>query len=179
MAPLSTRVSGKRLGIIGLGRIGMAIARRAAGFDMAIGYHTRTARPDAPYIHFATAVELARWADFVIVMCPGGEATRNLVNAAVIEALGPDGILINASRGSVVDEPALVRALMDKKLGAAGLDVFAQEPNVPQELVGMENVVLLPHVGSATTETRAAMAGLVIENLRRHLRGEPPLTPVA
>lgn len=178
MAPLASRVSGKRLGILGLGRIGKAIAKRAAGFDMEIAYHTRNRQTDVPYTYFADLVEMARWSDFLLVMCPGGEATRNLVNAAVLEALGPEGTLINAARGSVVDEPALVQALKEKKLGAAGLDVFANEPNVPAELLGMDNVVLLPHVGSATVETRSAMAELVIENLRRHLRGQAPLTPV-
>src|SRR5262249_35136665 len=133
--PLTTRVSGKRLGIIGLGRIGRVIAKRASGFDMEIAYHARRRIADAPYTYFADLIEMARWADFLLVMCPGGPATRNLVDARVMEALGPEGMLINPARGSIVDEPALIRALKDGKLGAAGLDVFANEPNVPPELL--------------------------------------------
>ena len=177
--PLTTRVSGKRLGIIGLGRIGRVIARRASGFDMQVGYHRRGQDPNTPYLYFADLIDMARWADFLLVMVPGGPATRNMINARVLEALGPKGILINPARGSVVDEPALVQALKDGKVGGAGLDVFANEPNVPPELLAMDNVVVLPHVGSATVETRSAMAGLVVENLVRHARGEQPLTPLA
>lgn len=174
--PLATKVSGKRLGILGLGRIGKAIAKRAAAFDMDIAYHGRRAQPDVPYRFYPDLARMAADVDFLVVICPGGEATRNIVNQQVIEALGPKGILINVARGSVVDEPALVRALQSGKLGGAGLDVFADEPKVPTELLTMEQVVLAPHVGSATVETRNAMADLVVANLRAHLRGDKLLT---
>lgn len=176
--PITTRVSGKRLGILGLGKIGKVIAKRAAGFDIAIAYHGRTQQPNVAYRFYADLVEMAANVDFLVVICPGGPATRNLVNDKVIRALGPNGILINVSRGSVVDEPALVRALKDGALGGAGLDVFAAEPQVPTELLTMDNVVLAPHVGSATTETRMDMGNLAIANLRAHLAGKPLLTPV-
>jgi hydroxypyruvate reductase len=175
--PLASKVTGKRLGILGLGRIGKAIARRAAGFDMMIGYHGRQRQPEAPYKYYSDLTAMAADVDFLVVICPGGPATRNIVNRAVIEALGPKGILINVARGSVVDEPALVEALKSGKLGGAGLDVFADEPNVPEALLTMDQVVLAPHVGSATTETRNAMADLVVANLRAHLRGEKLVTP--
>lgn len=175
--PLASKVTGKRLGILGLGRIGKAIARRAAGFDMMISYHGRQRQPEAPYKFYADLVAMAADVDFLVVICPGGPATRNIVNRAVIDALGPKGILVNVARGTVVDEPALVDALKSGKLGGAGLDVFADEPNVPEALLGMDHVVLAPHVGSATTETRNAMADLVVANLRAHLRGEKLVTP--
>ncbi len=175
---LARKVSGKRLGILGLGRIGKAIAKRALGFDMEIGYHGRRRQDDAPYAFHPDLVEMARWADVLMVICPGGPATRNLVGRAVVEALGPEGLLVNVSRGSVVDEPALVQALKEGKLGSAALDVFADEPNVPADLIAMDNVVLTPHIGSATIETRKAMADLVVDNLRAHLEGRKLLTPV-
>lgn len=176
---LGHRVSGKRLGIVGLGRIGQVIARRAAAFDMQIGYHQRRASPDLPYPYYADLVELARDSDFLVVIVPGGAATRHLIDRAVLDALGPKGTLINVARGSVVDETALVEALAEGRLGAAGLDVFANEPKVPETLFAMDNVVLLPHIGSATLETRAAMGQLVIDNLRAHFAGQPVLTPVS
>lgn len=176
--PITTRVSGKRLGILGLGKIGKVIAKRAAGFDLTIAYHGRTPQANVPYRFYADLADMAANVDFMVVICPGGAATRNLVNDKVIRALGPKGILINVSRGSVVDEPALVRALKEGALGGAGLDVFAAEPQVPTELLTMENVVLAPHVGSATTETRMDMGNLAIANLRAHLAGKPLLTPV-
>jgi lactate dehydrogenase-like 2-hydroxyacid dehydrogenase len=175
--PLAVKASGKKLGILGLGRIGKAIAKRAAAFDMDISYHGRHKQTDVPYRHYPDLVEMAKNVDFLVVICPGGAATKNLVNAQVLEALGPKGILVNVARGSVVDEPALVKALQSGKLGGAGLDVFADEPNVPNELMGMDNVVLAPHVGSATTETRTAMNDLVVANLRAHLRGQKLVTP--
>lgn len=174
---LATKVSGKRLGIVGMGRIGKVIARRAAAFDMAISYHTRKPA-DVPYRHVPDLVTLAREVDFLIVIVPGGPGTRGLIGAEVIAALGPKGILVNVSRGSVVDEPALVAALASGRLGGAGLDVFADEPNVPDALLGLDNVVLAPHVGSGTEETRGAMADLVVANLRAHLDGRPLVTRI-
>lgn len=174
--PLQTKVSGKMLGILGYGRIGKVIAKRATAFDMTISYHGRHRQTDAPHRYYADLVDMARDVDFLVVICPGGEATRGIVNTAVMEALGPKGILVNVARGSVVDEEALVRALRDGKLGGAGLDVFVAEPKVPEALFTMDNVVLLPHVGSATAETRGAMADLVVANLRAHLHGKPLLT---
>ncbi|MDR1934552.1 MAG: 2-hydroxyacid dehydrogenase [Candidatus Accumulibacter sp.] len=162
---LGRKVSGARLGIVGLGRIGRTIARRALGFEMDIHYHARHPVADAPWAYEPSLVELARWADFLVVITAGGAGTRHLIDAAVLDALGPRGFLINVSRGSVVDEPALVRALAEKKIAGAGLDVFENEPQVPAELLTMDNVVLLPHVGSATEETRLAMAQRVIDNL--------------
>jgi lactate dehydrogenase-like 2-hydroxyacid dehydrogenase len=175
--PLAVKASGKKLGILGLGRIGKAIAKRAAAFDMDISYHGRHKQADVPYRHYPELAQMAKDVDFLVVICPGGAATKNLVNAQVLDALGPQGILINVARGSVVDEPALVNALQSGKLGGAGLDVFADEPNVPKELLGMDNVVLAPHVGSATTETRTAMNDLVVANLRAHLSGQKLVTP--
>ena len=159
------KVSGARLGIVGLGRIGKTIARRALGFEMNIRYHTRHPVVDVPWSHEPSLIDLARWADFLIVVTAGGPGTRHLINAEVLEALGPRGFLINVARGSVVDEKALVNALADKRIAGAGLDVFENEPCVPEELLAMDNVVLLPHIGSATEETRQAMGQRVIDNL--------------
>jgi lactate dehydrogenase-like 2-hydroxyacid dehydrogenase len=162
---LGRKVSGARLGMIGLGRIGRTIVRRAQGFDMDIRYHTRRVVDDAPWGYVSSLLDLARWADFLVVITAGGPGTRHLVNADVLAALGPRGFLINVSRGSVIDEKALVRALAKKKIAGAGLDVFENEPQVPEELLHMDNVVLLPHIASATEETRQAMAQRVIDNL--------------
>ncbi|WP_295532640.1 2-hydroxyacid dehydrogenase [uncultured Pseudacidovorax sp.] len=163
--PLSRRVSGKRLGIVGLGRIGRVIARRASGFDMEVRYHNRRPVDDVPYGYESTLEGLARWADFLVVASAGGPATRGLISAAVLDALGPQGFLVNVSRGTVVDQAALVRALQQGRIAGAGLDVFEQEPQVPEALFAMDNVVLLPHVASNTHETRQAMADLVMDNL--------------
>lgn len=163
--PLSHRVSGKRLGIVGLGRIGRVIARRAGGFDMAVRYHNRRPVDDVPYGYEPTLEGLARWADFLVVASAGGPATRGLISAAVLDALGPQGFLVNVSRGTVVDQAALVQALQQGRIAGAGLDVFEQEPQVPEALFAMDNVVLLPHVASNTHETRQAMADLVMDNL--------------
>jgi lactate dehydrogenase-like 2-hydroxyacid dehydrogenase len=176
--PLASRVSGKRLGILGLGRIGQTIARRASGFDMTIGYHSRHPIRDTPFRYYPSAVELAQSSDFLVVITPGGAATRHLVNEEVMRALGPTGILVNVARGSVVDEQALVRCLQEGTLGGAGLDVFEDEPHVPEALFAMDNVVLQPHVGSATHETRLAMGNLTVDNLVAHFAGKPVLTPV-
>jgi lactate dehydrogenase-like 2-hydroxyacid dehydrogenase len=163
--PLGRKVSGARLGIVGLGRIGSTIARRAGGFDMSVRYHNRRPVADAPWTYEASLLELARWADYLVVIAAGGAGTRHLIDADVLDALGPQGFLINVSRGSVVDEAALVRALADKRIAGAGLDVFQNEPHVPQELLALDNVVLLPHIASGTVETRQAMADRVFDNL--------------
>lgn len=164
--PLQRRVSGKRLGILGLGRIGKAIARRARAFDMELRYHNRREVPDAGMTYEPTLVALARWADFLVIIVPGGGATHHLVDAAVLDALGPEGYVVNVARGSVIDEPALVRALVERRIAGAALDVFEHEPQVPAELMGLDNVVMVPHIGSATLETRAAMAQRVFDNLQ-------------
>ncbi|MDH4582181.1 2-hydroxyacid dehydrogenase [Pseudomonas sp. BN415] len=175
---LARKVSGKRLGIVGLGRIGKDVARRAGGFDMLVRYHNRRPDADAPYGFEPDLQALARWADFLVLTCPGGAATHHLISAAVLEALGPEGILINVARGSVVDEPALVAALAESRLGGAGLDVFASEPDVPEALFALDNVVLAPHVGSGTRDTRLQMEELVFANLRAFLDKGEVLTPV-
>ncbi|MGA4635066.1 2-hydroxyacid dehydrogenase [Pseudomonas solani] len=176
--PLGRKVSGKRLGIVGLGRIGKDVARRAAGFDMEVRYHNRRPDPSSPLGYEADLKALATWADFLVLTCPGGAATHHLIDAAVLRALGPQGILINVARGSVVDEAALVAALQEGSLGGAGLDVFEQEPRVPSALFELDNVVLLPHVGSATEETRLAMEELVLANVRAFIDQGEVLTAV-
>jgi hydroxypyruvate reductase len=174
---LSAKVSGKRLGIFGLGHVGRAVARRAEGFGMQIAYTER--HPANVTYHFVPVLEdLAQDSDFLVIAASGGPATRGIVNRSVLDALGPTGILINVARGSVVDEPALVAALADGRLGGAGLDVFTHEPDVPSSLWSMDNVVLQPHQASATVETRSAMADLVLANLAAHFAGREPLTPV-
>ena len=177
--PLTHTLRGRKLGIVGLGRIGKAIALRAEAFGLEVSYHGRSAQPGAPWLYHPTLVGLAKACDILLVITPGGAATSNLVNAEVLAALGPDGILINVARGSVVDEAALIEALQKGTILSAGLDVFADEPRVPQALIDMEHVVLLPHVGSATHHTRAGMAQLVIDNLEAWSLGRAPLTPVA
>ena len=174
---LTRGIRGRKLGILGLGRIGKDIARKAEVFGMEIAYHGRSAQ-DVPYRYYADLVEMARDSDVLVAICPGGPATDKIVNRAVCEAIGPDGIFINVARGSVVDEPELVAALQDGRLGGAGLDVFAEEPKVPQALLSMDQVVLQPHAASATHETRRAMGDLVVDNLRAHFAGKPALTPV-
>jgi hydroxypyruvate reductase len=176
--PLARKVSGKRLGILGLGRIGRTIAKRVAAFDMQIAYHARNCVPDAPFRYYERLVDLARESDFLVVIAPGGPATRHIVNEEVLRALGPKGILVNVARGSLVDEAALVKCLQDGGLGGAALDVFEAEPKVPEALFAMENVVLQPHVGSATHDTRKAMGDLTVDNLLAHFAGKPALTPV-
>ncbi|HEY7610870.1 MAG TPA: 2-hydroxyacid dehydrogenase [Alphaproteobacteria bacterium] len=175
---LTDTLRNRTLGMVGFGRIGKTIARRAAAFDLKIVYHTRTIQTDQPYVHYPRLVEMARDADILMVIVPGGAATRHLINAHVLEALGPTGYLINVARGSVVDEAALIKALQQGKIAGAGLDVFENEPNVPEALIKMDNVVLAPHVGSATHHTRNAMAQLVVDNLKAWSEGRPPLTPV-
>ncbi|AEF20975.1 2-hydroxyacid dehydrogenase [Pseudomonas fulva] len=176
--PLTRKVSGKRLGIVGFGRIGKEIAKRAAGFDMDIRYHNRRPDPSTEYGYEADLKALASWADFLVLACPGGASTHHLIDAEVLAALGADGILVNISRGSVVDEQALVTALQAGTLGGAGLDVFEDEPRVPEALFAMPNVVLLPHVGSATEETRLAMENLVFDNLDAFIERGELITPL-
>jgi len=163
---------------VGMGRIGVAIARRLEAFGVPVVYHTRQPRPDLGYLHYPRLIDMARDVDTLIVIVPGGAATRNIIDAKVLEALGPDGILINVARGSVIDEPALIAALRERKILSAGLDVFAEEPQVPEALLAMENVVLLPHIGSASVFTREKMDQLVVDNIRAWAANEPPLTPV-
>lgn len=177
--PLSTRVSSKRLGILGLGRIGAAIARRGAGFSMAIAYHGRRPREGVPYRFEPSLRALAEWSDFLVVACPGGDQTRHLVSSEVLQAMGLRGILVNVSRGSVVDTAALVDALESGRLGGAGLDVVEGEPGAPVALRGRDDVVLSPHVGSATVETRQAMEQLVVDNVRAYLQSGQVATPIA
>lgn len=176
--PLMRKVSGGRLGIIGLGRIGSAIARRAEGFGMTIAYSDLEPKAGVNYGYFRSTEELAANVDFLVVAAYGGPTTRGLVNAGVLKALGPKGFLINVARGSIVDEPALVEALKAGAIRGAALDVFASEPNVPPELLTMDNVVLTPHVASATEQTRKAMEDLVLANLEAHFAGKGALTPV-
>ena len=175
---LGRKVSGSRMGIVGLGRIGSAIARRAQAFGMSVAYTTRTERPDSGFAYFPSAAALAANVDFLVVITPGGLGTKHLINADVLKALGSKGYLINVARGSVVDEVALVQALSDGTIAGAGLDVFADEPNVPQALWTMPHVVLTPHMASATHQTRQAMADLAFANMQAGLAGTPLLTPV-
>jgi lactate dehydrogenase-like 2-hydroxyacid dehydrogenase len=176
--PLGVSLSGKKAGIVGLGRIGQAIAKRCEAFGMEILYHGPR-KKDVPYHYVDDVHALAQAADFMILACPGGPATAGLVDGPVLESLGPKGILINISRGSVVDEPALIAALQNRRILAAGLDVYAHEPHVPEAFISMDNVVLLPHIGSATVETRTVMGRLVVDNLLAHFNGQPLKTPVS
>jgi hydroxypyruvate reductase len=173
---LTRRVNGKRVGILGLGRVGKALAKRLEALNMKISYTNRK-ELDVPYAYYRDLVKMAGDVDFLVVTAAGGDATRKIVNRPVLEALGPNGILINVSRGSIVDEKALIHAIKEGNLGGAGLDVFASEPNVPEELKSMPNVVLLPHHASGTIETRSAMGDLVARNLEAHFAGKPLLTP--
>ncbi len=176
--PLARKVTGARLGIVGLGRIGSAIARRAEGFGMSVAYTSRHQKNDSPYMFYQTPAALAAEVDFLMVITPGGAGTKGLINADVLTALGSQGYLINVARGSVVDQTALIAALQNGVIAGAALDVFEDEPNVPAELCSMDNVVLTPHIASATWQTRRAMADLALGNLRAHFSGKPLLTPV-
>jgi hydroxypyruvate reductase len=175
---LAARMSGARLGLVGIGRIGQAIAQRALAFGMSVAYTARSARPQLPYAFHATPAALAAASDFLVVITPGGAATRKLIDAAVLQALGPKGYLVNVARGSVVDEAALIDALRHGTIAGAGLDVFENEPHVPDALRAMDNVVLSPHIGSATQTTRQAMADLAFANLQAHFAGAPLPSPV-
>jgi len=176
--PLTASLGGKVLGVLGLGRIGEAVAKRAMACGMTIRYHNRN-KKDVPYPYDADPVTLAKNSDVLVVVTPGGSETAKLVNEKVLQALGPEGYLVNIARGSVVDEPVLLRYLQEKKIAGAGLDVFADEPRVPPDFFTLENAVLFPHVASATVETRKAMGDLQVENLRRHFAGKPVLTPIS
>jgi lactate dehydrogenase-like 2-hydroxyacid dehydrogenase len=177
--PLSRATMRNRtIGLVGMGRIGRAIAQRLEAFGLPIVYHSRRPRPDLVYRHYPRLIDMAKDVDTLIVIVPGGPATRNMIDAKVLQALGPDGVLINVARGSVVDEDALIDALKERKIFAAGLDVFVNEPDVPAELLKLDNVVLLPHLGSASVLTREKMDQLLVDNLLAWSHGEPPLTPV-
>jgi lactate dehydrogenase-like 2-hydroxyacid dehydrogenase len=169
----------RKVGMVGMGRIGQAIARRLDASKVPVVYHSRKPADGVSYKHYPDLIEMAKAVDTLIVIVPGGAGTANMVNADVMKALGPRGVIINVARGTVVDEPALVAALKSGTVLAAGLDVFEKEPNVPDELKAMQNVVLLPHIGSASVVTRNAMDQLVVDNLKAWFAGKPPLTPVA
>ena len=177
-APLTRSIAGKTVGIVGLGRIGEAIAEKLSVFNCTTVYHSRNEKSGVPYRYYGNLVEMAADCDVLIAITPGGPATNKLINKDVIEALGAEGTLVNVARGTVVDEAEMVKALQDGRLGSAGLDVFEKEPNVPEALFGMNNVVLTPHVASATQETRQAMSDLVVENLIKFFKEGAPVTPV-
>ena len=174
---LSASLAGRRMGVLGLGRIGKAIAKRAAAFDVEVVYHGRKAQPEAPYLYYPTLIGMAKAVDILMIAAPGGADTRHIINAQVLEALGPDGVLINIARGSLVDDDALIAALRARRILAAGLDVFPHEPQVPTGYLDLDNVVLLPHVGSASHATRRAMANLVVDNLFSFMDGKGPIAP--
>ncbi|NML34143.1 2-hydroxyacid dehydrogenase [Paraburkholderia antibiotica] len=177
--PSRPSVSNRRLGIVGLGHIGAKLARRAEGFDMEVGYHNRKPREDRPLLrYFDSVAALAQWSDFLVVATPGGAATRHLIDETVLAALGPRGFVVNVSRGSVVDTAALARALAAGTLAGAALDVYEGEPEPPQSLIGLRNVVLTPHVGGRSPEAIAASVDNFLDNARRHFAGEPVLTPI-
>ncbi len=176
--PLTSRFFGKRMGIVGLGRIGMAIAKRASGFDMEISYHNRNKRLDVPYHYCETVEALAAQCDYLVAAVAGGAASKAMISSAALIALGPEGYFINIARGSVVDEAALLHSLENGVIKGAGLDVFLNEPKIDARFAKLNNVVLLPHIGSATLDTRKAMGKLVRDNLAAHFAGKPLLTPV-
>ena len=175
---IRTRASGKRLGIFGMGRIGSTVARRASGFDMEVAYHNRRPIEGSPHHYLPSLLELARWADILVITAAGGEGTRHLVNAEVLAALGPQGFLVNVARGSVVDEAALLDALQHQRIAGAGLDVFEDEPRPLAGLLALDNVVLAPHIASGTHETRRAMADLVLHNLDQFIATGRPAAEV-
>ncbi|XP_059644904.1 glyoxylate/hydroxypyruvate/pyruvate reductase 2KGR-like [Cornus florida] len=175
---LTAKFSGKTVGIIGLGRIGTAIAKRAEAFGCPISYHSRSKKPDSNYEYYPNVVDLASNCHILVVACSLNDDTRHIINHEVIDALGPKGVIINIGRGAHIDELELVSALVEGQLGGAGLDVFEHEPEVPEQLLGIDNVVLLSHVGTGTVETREAIADLVIGNLEAHFLKKPLLTPV-
>jgi len=174
----SATLRNRTVGIAGLGRIGLAIARRLDAMKVPVVYHTRSPKPGVPYRYYADLTDMAKAVDTLVIVLPGTAATAGIVDAEVLRALGPEGILVNVGRGSVVDEPALIEALRSGTIQAAGLDVFAEEPHVPAELIALDNVVLLPHVGSASVFTRDAMGQLMIDNLESWFASGRPLTPV-
>ena len=175
---LVTRVSGKKAGVVGMGRVGSSVAKRLAGFDCDVAYFDVNKRANLPYAFVTDLVELARRSEFLIVTLAGGDSTKGMINARVLDGLGPDGILVNISRGSTVDETALIDALANKRIKGAGLDVFWNEPNIDQQFKALDNVVLQPHHASGTVETRKAMGKLVRDNLKAHFSGAALITPV-
>jgi lactate dehydrogenase-like 2-hydroxyacid dehydrogenase len=176
--PLTTSLRTRKVGIVGLGRIGKAVAHRIEAFGLPIAYHGRSRQADVAYRYYPSLVEMAKDVDTLISVAPGGAATHHMINAEVLEALGPDGIVVNVGRGTVIDEQALIEALKAKTILSAGLDVFEDEPRVPAELIAMDHVVLLPHVGSASVHTREQMGQLLVDNLVSWFSGKGPLTPV-
>ncbi|UJQ92963.1 2-hydroxyacid dehydrogenase [Mariluticola halotolerans] len=176
--PLQSELTGKTVGIVGLGRIGKEIASRCLAMKMRVVYFGRRQQPNTPYVYYDKLADMARDADWLVVITPGGAGTDGIVNRAVLEALGPKGYLVNMARGSVVDEPVMVDMLQSGGIAGAALDVFADEPNVPEALFALDNVLLSPHQGSATQQTRDAMGALVVANLDAYFAGEPLLTPV-
>jgi lactate dehydrogenase-like 2-hydroxyacid dehydrogenase len=175
--PLTASLRGRTMGILGLGRIGKQVAKRAQAFGLNVVYHGRKAQDDAPYLYYPSLLGMAKACDILMIAAPGGAATRHIVDREVMAALGPDGVLVNIARGSLVDEAALIEALRERRILSAGLDVYENEPNVPPALLELDNVVALPHVGSATRHTRRAMADLVVANLFSWIDGKGPLTP--
>jgi len=173
-----TKLGGKTMGIVGMGRIGQALAQRAAAFGMIVVYHSRHRKPEVAYRYYDDLATMAAASHFLALVIPGGAATRHLIDARILAALGQKGYLVNIARGSVVDEAALVKALQDGVIAGAALDVFADEPRAPEALFKLDNVVLQPHQASATHETRTAMGQLMIDNLKAHFAGKPLLTPV-
>jgi lactate dehydrogenase-like 2-hydroxyacid dehydrogenase len=176
--PLLTELNGKTVGILGLGRIGKEIAVRAQAMKMRVVYHGRHRQTDEPFIYYDKLEDMARDSDWLVLIAPGGKSTEGIVSRKVLEALGPEGHLVNVARGTLVDEPAMIELLKSGKLGGAALDVFAKEPHVPAELLTLDNVVLSPHQGSATHQTRNKMGRMVVDNLAAHFAGEPLLSPV-
>lgn len=175
---LTRKASGRRVGIVGLGHIGSCIARRAEAFGCSISYHGRSSKPDVPYVYHADVVVLAKDSDVIFVSCASTNETRHLIDRTVLDALGPQGTLVNVARGEIVNEVELIAALKEGRLGSAALDVFETEPMIPMELWSMDNVVLTPHIGNATTESRRAMGQVVVANLQAHFSGKPLVTPV-
>jgi lactate dehydrogenase-like 2-hydroxyacid dehydrogenase len=176
--PLLSELNGKTVGILGLGRIGREIASRAQAMKMRVIYHGRRRQPDEPFVYYSNLTDMARDADWLVVIAPGGKGTEKIVSRQVLEALGPEGYIVNMARGTLIDEAAMVELLQAKKLGGAALDVFENEPHVPEALFALDNVVLSPHQGSATAQTRDKMGALVVANLDAHFAGEPLLSAV-
>lgn len=175
---LFSELTGKTVGILGLGRIGKEIATRAQAMKMRVVYYGRHQQPSVPYIYYNNLEDMARDSDWLVIIAPGGKGTERIISKKVLEALGPKGMLVNVARGTLVDEPAMVELLQNGGLGGAALDVFEKEPQVPQALLGLDNVVLSPHQGSATNQTRDAMGALLVANLERHFAGEPLISAV-
>ncbi len=176
--PFAHELNGKTVGILGLGRIGKEVAARAQAMRMRVVYHGRRRQPDEPHIYYDNLVDMARDSDWLVIIAPGGKETAGIVNRTVLEALGPEGYLLNIARGSLVDEPALVEMLRENKLAGAALDVFVNEPSVPEDLLKLDNVVLTPHIGSASSQTRDKMGQMLVDNLDAHFAGKPLLSRV-